>query len=98
MRDILVIAIVLIGALAALRRPWIGIMLWTWLSVMNPHRYTWGIAYDAPLAAAAFGATALGLLMTQERDSPFKATPVVWFTVFIVWISARKSPVRWPMR
>jgi hypothetical protein len=45
MRDIIVIAIVLAGSLAALRRPWIGIMLWTWLSIMNPHRYTYGMAY-----------------------------------------------------
>ncbi len=87
MRDLLVLAIVLAGCIAALKRPWIGVMLWTWLSIMNPHRYTWGIAFDAPLAAAAFGATVLGLLMTQERDSPFKASPVVWFTVFIFWIS-----------
>lgn len=88
MRDLFVLAIVFAGCIAALKRPWIGVMLWTWLSIMNPHRYTWGIAYDAPLAAAAFGATALGLLMTRERESPFKAAPVVWFTVFIVWISA----------
>ena len=87
MRDILVIAIVLIGALAALRRPWIGIMLWTWLSIMNPHRYTWGIAYDAPLAAVAALSVVLGLLMTKERESPFKASPVIWLAIFMLWMT-----------
>lgn len=87
MRDILVITIVMAGALAALRRPWIGIMLWTWLSIMNPHRYTWGMAYDAPLAATAAGATLLGLLMTKDRESPFKASPVTWLMFFIVWMT-----------
>lgn len=87
MRDILVIAIVMAGALAALRRPWIGIMLWTWLSIMNPHRYTWGLAYSAPLAAIAAAGVVLGLLMTKERESPFKASPVTWFVVFMVWMT-----------
>ena len=87
MRDILVIAIVLVGALAALRRPWIGIMLWTWLSIMNPHRYTYGVALNAPLAAVSVAATVLGLLMTRERESPFKGRPVVFFACFMAWIT-----------
>ena len=57
MRDLVVVSIVVVGALMALRRPWIGVMLWTWLSIMSPHRYTWGFAYDAPLAAIAAGVT-----------------------------------------
>ena len=87
MRDLLVLSIVLVGCIAALKRPWIGIMLWTWISIMNPHRYTYGIAYSAPLAAAAFGATVLGLLMTQDRESPFKGSPVVWFSLFVFWMN-----------
>lgn len=87
MRDILVIAIVMVGALAALRRPWIGIMLWTWLSIMNPHRYTWGLAYDAPLAAIAAASVMVGLLMTKDRESPFKASPVTWMMIFMVWMT-----------
>lgn len=87
MRDILVIAIVMVGVLAALRRPWIGIMLWTWLSIMNPHRYTWGMAYDAPLAATAAVSVLLGLLMTKDRESPFKGSPVTWLVVFMVWMT-----------
>lgn len=87
MRDILVVGIVLVAAVWALRRPWIGIMLWTWLSIMNPHRYTWGFAYEAPLAAIAAVATLLGLLMTKERQSPFQGTPVVWFVLLALWIT-----------
>ena len=87
MRDLLVIAIVLAGCLAALRRPWIGIMLWTWLSIMNPHRYTYGMAYSAPLAAMAAASVLLGLLMTKEHESPFKASPVTWLALFLVWMT-----------
>ena len=87
MRDMLIMTIVLMGALAALRRPWIGVMLWTWVSLMNPHRMTYGFAYDMPVAAIAAGSTLIGLLMTKERESPFKGPPVVWLVVFAVWIT-----------
>lgn len=87
MRDILVVSIVIAGSLAALRRPWVGIMLWTWLSIMNPHRYTYGFAYSAPLAATAAISVFLGLLMTRDRESPFKASPVKWLVVFMVWMT-----------
>ncbi len=87
MRDLLVISIVVAGSLSALRWPWIGVMLWTWLSLMNPHRYAYGMAYDAPLAAVAAICIFLGLLMTQQRESPFKASPVTWLTLFMAWIT-----------
>ena len=57
LRDITIVAITIALALLALRRPWICVMKRTWLSTMNPHRYTWGFAYNAPLAAMAAGST-----------------------------------------
>jgi len=82
MRDFLIISLVLIGCLAALRRPWVGVLVWTWLSIMNPHRYAYGVSYDAPLAAAAAGSTLLGLLLTQDKASPFKGGAVTVFLLF----------------
>lgn len=87
MRDILIIAIVAIGVIAALRRPWIGVLLWTWLSMMSPHRMAWGIAYDAPLAAIAAGVTLLGLIYTRDKSSPFKGTPTVMLLLFSCWFT-----------
>jgi len=87
MRDVLVVLLVFAGCVAALRRPWVGVMVWTWLSIMNPHRYAWGWAYDAPLAAVAAGATLAGLLLTRERESPFKGAPVIWLVLFMGWIT-----------
>ncbi len=87
MRDIVLLAIVIPALILALRRPWIGVILWTWLSIMNPHRYTWGIAYSAPLAAAAAGCTLIGLLMTKDRASPVKGAPVNWLLAFMAWMT-----------
>ena len=87
MRDLLLLAIVIPCCLAALRRPWIGIILWTWLSIMNPHRYTYGFALTAPWAQLAAISTLIGFLMTRDRSSPFKGSPVTWFVVFMVWMT-----------
>ena len=87
MRDIIVVTIVLIAAIAALRRPWVGVMLWNWLSIMNPHRYAWGFAYSAPLAALAAGSTIVGLMLTPYRQSPFQGRPVWWLAAFSVWMT-----------
>ncbi|MCW5661948.1 MAG: putative O-glycosylation ligase, exosortase A system-associated [Burkholderiaceae bacterium] len=87
MRDIVIVAIVVICALTALRRPWVGVVLWTWLSLMNPHRFTYGFAFDAPLAAMAAGSTLVGFVLTKDKSSPVKGTPVVWMLIFMVWFT-----------
>ena len=87
MRDLLIVSLVLAGAVLALRRPWIGVMNWTWLSIMNPHRYAWGIAYSAPLAAIAAASTLVGLVLTKERQSPFQGAPVWWLAALTMWIT-----------
>lgn len=88
MRDILVVAIVIFGALVALRRPWIGVMLWAWISLMNPHRYCWGFAVDAPLGMMAALSTLIGFLFAKdERDSPFKGAPAVMLGIWMLWIT-----------
>lgn len=87
MRDITIVAMVVVLALVALRRPWIGVLLWAWISLMNPHRYAWGFAYDFPVAAMAAAATLLGLMFCKERDNPFKGPPVAWFVVFTLWMT-----------
>ena len=88
MRDVVLLAIVAWMAIEALRHPWVGVMLWAWLSIMNPHRYTWGFAYEAPLAAIAAIVTVLGLLITKdERASPFKGPQVTVLAILVVWMT-----------
>lgn len=88
MRDIVLLSIVTPALFMALKRPWIGVMLWTWLSIMNPHRYTYGFAYSAPLAALAVAVTFIGMLFTKERESPFKNPVVTVFVLFMLWMTA----------
>lgn len=87
LRDTLIVTIVIVLAVMALRRPWLGVMNWTWLSIMNPHRFSWGFAYNAPLAAVAAASTLAGLFLTKERRSPFLGAPVWWLFVFTIWMT-----------
>jgi putative inorganic carbon (HCO3(-)) transporter len=87
MRDLLIVGLVVLGSLIALRRPWVGIMVWTWLSIMNPHRFAWGFAYEFPVAALSAACTLLGFLLTKERTNPVKGAPVAWLLVFMAWIT-----------
>jgi len=86
MRDLLVTAIV-VGTLPfVLRHAWIGVMLWTWLSVMNPHRLTWGFAFDTPFAAMAAGATLLALFTSKDSVRLPKSGAMYALIAFIVWM------------
>lgn len=48
-------------------RPWIGVLVWSWLGYMNPHRLTWGFAYALPFAQLVALATLGGLLFAVDR-------------------------------
>ncbi|NUZ05149.1 putative O-glycosylation ligase, exosortase A system-associated [Piscinibacter koreensis] len=84
MRDIALYVVVWAGALCALKRPWIGVILWTWLSVMNPHSLTWasGGASHAMVAALA---TMTGLFLTKDRWSPFQSPAAMALLAFWLW-------------
>jgi probable O-glycosylation ligase (exosortase A-associated) len=82
MRDLIVLTIVFAGTPVAVFSPYLGVLLWTWLSVMNPHKLAWGIARDFPVAQIAAVATLIGILIGKdERRFPFTA---VTFTLFML--------------
>lgn len=63
MRDILLLAVFAFSIVLAVRTPFIGILVFFWISFMNPHRYTWGFAYYLPLAMVAAVVTFMGIYM-----------------------------------
>ena len=86
MRDLIVTGIVL-GVLPFIfRHAWVGVLLWTWISIMNPHRLTWGFAYNAPFAALAGGATLIALMTTKDPVRLPKAPAVTVLILFILWM------------
>jgi len=65
----LVLALVLVGGLPmAFRRPFVGALIFVWLGMMNPHRYTWGFAYDFPWSKLYALLTLAGVLASNEAE------------------------------
>lgn len=86
MRDILILLLVC-GALPfAVRHTWFGILLWTWISVMNPHKLAWGFAADLPLAAAAAAATLISLFFNRDKLRMPWDPPVIALLFFVAWM------------
>lgn len=87
MRDILVTLIVF-GLLPSIfKKPYMGALMWVWISVMNPHTQGWGFATTFPFAAIIAAATTISLLFTKEPKS-LPLTPVIWtFIFFVVWMN-----------
>jgi putative inorganic carbon (HCO3(-)) transporter len=86
-RDIALMLVLLPASAVALRFPWIGVMLWTWISIMNPHRYAYGFSVEAPVAAIAAVCTLIGFLIERDKRSPFKGPAIVAFAVFFAWMT-----------
>jgi probable O-glycosylation ligase (exosortase A-associated) len=86
MRDIAV-SLVIFGTLPfILWRPYIGVLVWTWISFMNPHRLTWGFAYDMPFALIVALVTLFGMLLSREpKKMPWTREGIV-LLIFIIWM------------
>ncbi len=87
MRDLLV-GLIVFGALPfVLARPYIGVLLWSWLGYMNPHRLTWGWAYYFPFSQVVAIVTMVGLLFSKEKKQiPWTSTTIIWL-LFIAWMN-----------
>ena len=87
MRDIVIILIVFSLLPVVVWRPWIGILLWSWLGYMNPHRLTWSFAFDFPFAQLTAIATLIGILIYRDRKGlPINLTTITWL-LFISWMA-----------
>ena len=69
-----------------LKRPALAIVMWVWLSVMNPHRLSYGFAYDMQFAAATAAIAFIGLVITKEERKLVLSPPVVALALFTAWM------------
>lgn len=88
MRDLFVVSLVLAASLAALKRPWVGVLAWAWVSLMNPHRFSWGFAYDFPVAMLVAVCTLLGILFHSKelQKVPLNGATLSWL-LFLFWLN-----------
>ena len=86
MRDIVVTAIIFGLLPVILWRPHVGVLVWTWIGFMNPHRLTWGFAYDMPFALIVALVTLVSMLSSREpKKMPWTRESIV-LLIFIAWM------------
>lgn len=86
MRDIVVTALIF-GALPfVLRRPWLGILLWSWVGYMNPHRLGWGFAYNFPFAMVIAIVTIMAFVFSRDKRPMPWTRETVTLLAFLAWI------------
>ncbi len=86
MRDLIVTGVIFGLLPFVFRRPWLGILLWSWLGYMNPHRLAWGFAYDFPFSMVVGVVTLAAFLFSQEKKEMPWSREIVVLLIFIAWM------------
>jgi probable O-glycosylation ligase (exosortase A-associated) len=85
-RDLVVTAIVLGLLPFVFAHAYVGVLLWTWLSIMNPHKLAWGFAQNAPFAAMAAAVTLASLLTTRDKVRLPLDRQVIALIALVAWM------------
>lgn len=85
MRDI-VLALIIFGSIPfILARPYLGLLVWSWLGYMNPHRLTYGFAFNFPWVQIIAVTTLVSLLLSKESKRVPLSTVSVLLVLFLLW-------------
>jgi len=87
MRGILVVLLFALALPFALRRPLVGLLLYFWISIMNPHRYTWGFTETLPLAQIAALVTLVSCLFNFKELKFPRLREIYPFFLFWLFIT-----------
>jgi probable O-glycosylation ligase (exosortase A-associated) len=98
MRSIIFFLIILGSIPVCLVRPYFGVLMWYWVSYFNPHRFTYGFAYNLPVAFLVAVPTLVGLIFAKKSLRSLLAFESVmliglwaWYT--ITYIHAKGVPI-----
>lgn len=86
MRDILLAAIVLPFISIALFRPFVGILLFTWLGFFYPQSYTYGFAQTFPFSQFAAIVTIAGYLFSREKRFPLTRETILLLCLWAIFV------------
>lgn len=87
MRDILVTGLILGAIPFILRHPRIGVLMALWISLMSPHRFSWGFAYDFPFVAITIVATLVGTVITRDPVRLPRQAIIGMLIILVCWMS-----------
>lgn len=85
MRDV-ALALLIFGLIPfMLTRPYIGLLVWSWLGYMNPNRLAFGFAYSFPWVQLVAIVTMVGIAFSGEKKRVPVSTVSVLLFLFIAW-------------
>lgn len=87
MRDLVVTMIVLGSLPVILLRPYVGVLMWAWIGLMNPHKLAWGFAETFPFAEIVAITTLIAMSLSKERKRIPWTREVALLTSFTVWVA-----------
>ncbi len=87
MRDLVVTLIVLWSLPRIFKQPFMGVLMWIWISIMNPHRLSWGFATNFPFAFIIAIVTFLSFLFSREPKKIPMVPATVTMLLFILWMN-----------
>ena len=77
--------LIIIGSLPkCLAQPWIGVLMFSWISFMNPHKYAWGPARSFPVAMVVSIVTLVGLVLTRDKQP--LPTEKITILMLLLWM------------
>ena len=85
MRDLALTAFIFGSLPFILRRPQLGVLMYIWISVMNPHRLTWSFAYEMQFAMIVGVTTAIAAFLSKDLTKPTVNALVVSMVAFGLW-------------
>jgi probable O-glycosylation ligase (exosortase A-associated) len=97
-----VVFLIILGSLPiSLLQPWIGVLVFSWISYMNPHKYAWGFIRTFPVAMIVALVTLVGLVATKDksrlpRDPATLLMLGLWILFFVTTCFALNQQGAWP--
>ncbi|MFC3050340.1 putative O-glycosylation ligase, exosortase A system-associated [Kordiimonas pumila] len=65
-------------------KPFIGVLVWSWVSHMVPQSYTYNFASTFPFLVVVGGLTTLGMFLSRDKKG-LPGHPII-FAIFLYWI------------
>ncbi len=86
MRDIIVTLAVFGSLPFILWRAWIGVLVWSWLGYMNPHKLAWGFSTSFPFAFIVAITTFVAIVISREKKEIPWTRETILLLVFTGWM------------
>ena len=87
MRDIAILTTVFIGVIWTFRYPYVGILLWTWITLMVPHQLAFGFARTFPINLIVAIVTIGAWIFSKDRKLPSIDATFILLSLFLIWIT-----------